>query len=239
MLYEGIPACSFDVVRNTDIAYGCTSCAGNVHYSWIGLASGILGFSVYSTILTGLNLWLVLFLLAGTAVSYFLYRRISKSVEYTFEFRNVSFRYPDSEEFALRNVSCILKSGERLAVVGQNGSGKSNFIKQLCRLYDPAEGEILLNETDIREYNYDEYLSAFSVVFQEFRLFAFSLGQNVAAAVNYDRKSAAECLKAAGFDEPTAALDPIAECEIYTRFNEIIGDRTALYISHRLASYRF
>ncbi len=208
--------------------------------------------------------------------------------EYYIEFRDVSFRYPNTEAYALRHVSLKFRVGEKLAVVGMNGSGKTTFIKLLCRLYDPTEGEILLNGVDIRKYNYDEYLSVFSVVFQDFRLFSFSVGQNVAADARYDRDRAADCLAQAGFaarlekmpkgldtslyqdfdkqgieisggeaqkiaiaralykgapfiilDEPTAALDPVSEYEVYRKFSEISGGKTALYISHRLASCRF
>lgn len=207
---------------------------------------------------------------------------------YEIEFRNVSFRYPNMETYALHNVSMKFHIGERLAVVGQNGSGKSTFIKLLCRLYDPTEGEILLNGINIRKYNYEEYLSVFSIVFQDFKLLAFTLGENVATKVNYEKDKVIQSLCKAGFeerfktlpegmksylykdftdkgveisggeaqkiaiaralykeapfiilDEPTAALDPVAEYEIYTKFNEIVGKRTAVYISHRLSSCRF
>ncbi len=208
--------------------------------------------------------------------------------EYEFEFHSVSFRYPGSEEYALREVSLKFRVGQRLAVVGRNGSGKTTLVKLLCRLYDPTEGEITLNGIDIRKYDYDEYLGLFSVVFQDFDLFSFSLGQNVASSARYDRERAADCLQKAGFgerlselprgldtclyrdfepdgielsggeaqkvalaralyreapflvlDEPTAALDPEAEAEVYRDFGRIAGDRTALYISHRLSSCRF
>ena len=207
---------------------------------------------------------------------------------YEIEFRDVSFRYPGAGDYALRHVSMKFRVGERLAVVGENGSGKTTFIKLLCRLYDPTEGAILLNGIDIRKYDYDEYIALFSVVFQDFQLLSFSLGQNVAAAVQYNPERAKACLQKAGFgdrlaqlpdgletklykdfdekgvqisggeaqkialaralykdapfvvlDEPTAALDPIAEMEVYEKFNEIVGDRTAVYISHRLSSCRF
>lgn len=210
------------------------------------------------------------------------------ATNYEIEFRNVSFRYPGSETDALRNVNFKFKAGERLAVVGQNGSGKTTFIKLLCRLYNPTEGIILLNGIDIREYDYSEYMALFSVVFQDFQLFSFPLGQNVGAKTAYDRNLAEQCLRKAGFserldtlengtdtylykdlsktgvdisggeaqkialaralykdapfivlDEPTAALDPVAESEIYSHFNEIIGKKTAIYISHRLSSCRF
>ncbi|WP_317921180.1 ATP-binding cassette domain-containing protein [Tepidimicrobium xylanilyticum] len=77
----------------------------------------------------------------------------------------------------LKNVSMKLKIGKCLAIVGMNGSGKTTFIKLLCRLYDPNEGEILLNGIDIKKYNYEEYKGLFSVVFQDFKLFSFSLGR--------------------------------------------------------------
>lgn len=208
--------------------------------------------------------------------------------EYYVEFRDVSFRYPHTEEYALRHVNLMFKVGEKLAVVGRNGSGKTTFIKLLCRLYDPTEGQILLNGVDIRKYDYDEYISLFSVVFQDFSLLAMTLGQNVAAARDYDESKVRECLAKAGFgerqeslpggtetylyknyskegveisggeaqkialaralykdapfivlDEPTAALDPVSEYEVYSKFNEIAGDKTSIYISHRLASCRF
>lgn len=208
--------------------------------------------------------------------------------EYEIEFRNVSFKYPSTDFYALKNVSMKFKVGQRLAVVGMNGSGKTTFIKLLCRLYDPTEGEILLNGVNIKKYDYDEYLALFSVVFQDFKLFSFPLGQNVAASAHCDKEKAIRCLEQAGFgerltdmpdgintclykdfeetgveisggeaqkialaralykdapfivlDEPTAALDPISEFEIYSKFNDIVEDKTAIYISHRLSSCRF
>lgn len=208
--------------------------------------------------------------------------------KYEIEFKDVSFKYPNSNTWALHHVSMKFKIGSRLAVVGQNGSGKTTFVKLLCRLYDPTQGHILLNGIDIRKYNYDEYISVFSVVFQDFKLFAFPLGENVAASFIVDNNRAEKSLIESGFqdkllhmpkgmntflyksfdetgvdvsggeaqkiaiarslykdapfmilDEPTAALDPVAEYEIYSKFNEIVGDKTAVYISHRLSSCRF
>ena len=178
--------------------------------------------------------------------------------------------------------------GNRMAVVGENGSGKTTFIKLLCRLYDPTEGVILLNGIDIRKYDYRDYMGVFSVVFQDFQLLSQSLGSNVACRADYDRDRVTRALIDAGFeerlatmpdgldtllykdfgengvevsggeaqkiaiaralykdspfiilDEPTAALDPIAEAEIYSKFNDIAGDKTAIYISHRLSSCKF
>ena len=207
---------------------------------------------------------------------------------YTVEFKNVSFKYPGSENYALKNFNFKFNNSQRMAVVGMNGSGKTTMIKLFCRLYDPTEGEIYLNGIDIKKYKYNEYLDLFSVVFQDFKLFSFNLGQNVAASVDYDNEKVIKTLSKSGFDsrlenmpngietylykdfaedgveisggeaqkialaralykdapfivldEPTAALDPIAEYEIYSKFNEIVGDKTAIYISHRLSSCRF
>lgn len=121
--------------------------------------------------------------------------------KYQVEFRDVSFRYPGADAYALRHVSLKFHVGRKLAIVGQNGSGKTTFIKLLCRLYDPTEGEILLNGIDIRKYRYDDYISIFSVVFQDFQLLALPLGQNVAVCRDYDRELAKECLEKAGFGD--------------------------------------
>ncbi|MGN0507074.1 MAG: ABC transporter ATP-binding protein [Lachnospiraceae bacterium] len=204
------------------------------------------------------------------------------------EFKDVSFRYAGAKKDALRNINLKLKVGERLAVVGRNGSGKTTFIKLLCRLYDPTEGEIYMNDFNIRKYDYRQYLDIFSVVFQDYHLLSLPLGNNVASAESWDTEKAERLLHKVGFgeryaelpkgletplykdfdedgvnvsggeaqkiamaralyrdapfiilDEPTAALDPIAEAEIYARFDEIVGDKTAIYISHRLSSCRF
>ena len=96
-------------------------------------------------------------------------------------FDDVSFRYPGAEGWALRHVSLDLRPGEKLALVGENGSGKSTLVKLLCRLYDPMEGAILLDGVDIRDIDYDAYLSLFSTVFQDFRLFDLPLRDNVTA----------------------------------------------------------
>ena len=200
----------------------------------------------------------------------------------------IEFHYPGSEKNVLENFSIRFNIGERLAVVGRNGSGKTTFIKLLCRLYDPTEGRILLNGIDIKKYDYKEYLSLFSVVFQDFQIPAFTLGQAVAASQEYDGEHVNDAVKKAGLsslaarmpygnetyltkefdktgvnisggeaqklaiaralyhdtpfvilDEPTAALDPIAEYEVYAKFDELIGTKTAVYISHRLSSCQF
>ncbi|MDE6388827.1 MAG: ABC transporter ATP-binding protein/permease [Lachnospiraceae bacterium] len=207
---------------------------------------------------------------------------------YSIEFRNVSFQYPGTEEYALKNYSMKLTIGEKLAIVGMNGSGKTTMIKLLCRLYDPQEGEILLNGVNIKKFKQEEYCRLFSVVFQDFTLYPFSLAENIAVTRTYDSSHVKKCLEDADFgarletlengldtylykdyddsgieisggeaqkiaiaraiykeapfillDEPTAALDPLAEYEIYSNFDKITGTKTAVYISHRLSSCRF
>lgn len=208
--------------------------------------------------------------------------------QYMIEFRDVSFKYPDSDQWVLRHVNLKFRVGSRLAVVGVNGSGKTTFIKLLCRLYDPDEGSILLNGIDIRKYNYNDYIQLFSVVFQDFKLLARPLYENVASSVYGNKERVIRCLQDAGFvlskknmpkgiatplykdlesdgvevsggeaqkiaiaralyknapfmilDEPTAALDPLAEAEIYSKFDAIASDKTTVYISHRLSSCKF
>ena len=209
---------------------------------------------------------------------------------YTFEFRNVSFRYKGQETYALKNLNLTFSAGQRLAVVGLNGAGKSTFIKLLLRLYDVTEGQILCNGIDIREFDRNEYFRLFSPAFQEVEVFAFPLCENVSMRLSEDtdRAKAEGFLRAAGMgekldklpkgidtemlkvlyddgvdlsggekqkmalaralyknapvvvlDEPTAALDALAEYKLYQSFDGMIGDKSAVYISHRLSSTRF
>ncbi len=215
---------------------------------------------------------------------------VPRSDKYRFEFRNVSFRYKGQEKYALENVNITLEPGEKLAVVGLNGAGKSTFIKLLLRLYDVTEGCILMNGTDIREFDRADYFRLFSPAFQDVTVFAFPMAENVSmkAPAETDKALAEQTLRSAGLgekldklekgvdtellkilyddgidlsggerqklalaralykksdvivlDEPTAALDALAEYRLYQSFNDLIGGRTAVYISHRLSSTRF
>ena len=141
--------------------------------------------------------------------------------KYQVEFCNVSFHYPGSENWSLRNVNMKFEIGKRLAVVGMNGSGKTTFIKLLCRLYDPTEGVILLNGIDIRKYNYREYMDIFSVVFQDFKLFALKLGENVAASVSYEQDRVVDCLEKAGFSKRLAKLENGTETYLYKDYQKM------------------
>ena len=102
-----------------------------------------------------------------------------KKGKHIFEFRNLSFSYPGSDVNVLQNVNLTIQEGEHLSVVGLNGAGKTTLVKLLCRLYDPTEGEILMDGVNIKEYDYQEYMQVFAPVFQDFKLFAFSIKENL------------------------------------------------------------
>lgn len=203
------------------------------------------------------------------------------------EIRNVSFRYPESDAYVLKDINLKLHAGDKLAIVGENGSGKTTLIKLICKLYQPSEGKILLNGTDIADIPLEKYIGCIATVFQDFSLFPFSLGENVAASRDYDGTRVEKALTKARLDdkilqlkdgirqsifsafdengtdlsggeqqkvaiaraiykdaelmvldEPTAALDPYAEYEIYKNFREITESKTLISISHRLSSCR-
>ncbi len=214
---------------------------------------------------------------------------IPKADGYELKLENVTFRYPETEKNILENINLTIHPGEKLAIVGLNGAGKTTLVKLLCGYYDPDEGRVLLNGTDIREFNRGEYYTLFSAVFQEFFLLDVTIAQQVAQqAENIDTDRVWDCLDKAGLtdfvktlpngldthmgrevyldgvlmsggqtqrlvlaralykdgpmlmlDEPTAALDPIAENDIYMKYSEMTAGKTSVFISHRLASTRF
>ena len=206
------------------------------------------------------------------------------------EFVDVSYKYLKSEKEALSHLNLKIRPGEKLAVVGLNGAGKTTMIKLLLRLYDPTEGYITLNGTDIRKFKRADYYKLFAPVFQNVEIFAFLMSENIAMLREneLDSEKVRRCAYEAGLeekvislakgietpltkiveddgvdlsggekqklalakalykgakivvlDEPTSALDAIAEQALYERFDEMIGDKSAVYISHRLASTRF
>ncbi len=208
--------------------------------------------------------------------------------KFEIEFKNVSFKYPGSNNYSLKNINLKINNGEHLAVVGRNGSGKTTFIKLMCRLYDVTEGEILINGVNIKDYTEESINRLYSVVFQDFQMFSLPVSDNISADKKYDRERMLDCLEQANIkdrilnmpnkensylykdidktgveisggeaqklalaralyknspvvilDEPTAALDPVAENEIYNRFNSFVEKKTAIYISHRLSSCVF
>lgn len=210
--------------------------------------------------------------------------------KYEFVFENVSFKYPRQEKWVLKNINLTIDANKKLAVVGNNGAGKTTFIKLLMRLYEPTGGRILLNGIDIRKFEIKSYYKIFAPVFQDMECFAMSIKQNVSMkGLEYtndtkvfdtlnrsgltkkinrlDNGIQTELLKIFNnkavdlsggekqklalaralykdanvliFDEPTAALDAIAEDTMYRQFDKMIENKTAIYISHRLSSTRF
>ncbi len=207
------------------------------------------------------------------------------------EFKNVSFRYPNSASFVLKDINIKISGKEKLAIVGYNGAGKTTFTLLMTGMYKPTEGEILLNGINIQKINFRDYLKIFSTVNQDFFLFPFSILENIAQKSEVTEQEKAKIMElsknngmeerikrlyrgldtpitkvlfAAGvdfsggerqkiailrslykdasaliLDEPTAALDPIAECEIYRNFSEISAGKLTVYISHRINSTRF
>ncbi|WP_415278797.1 ABC transporter ATP-binding protein [Clostridium perfringens] len=217
-------------------------------------------------------------------------RDIPIDSSYEIEFKNVSFKYPKTDKYIYKNLSLKIKKGQRLAIVGINGAGKTTFVKLLCRLYEPTSGEILINGVNIKDFSKEEYYKILSVVFQDIKTFAFTVAENVSLEnlEEVDREKVLHCIEKAGvgdkinslqkgidtsllkildgegvelsggenqklalaralykngkiviLDEPTSALDAVAEYNIYKGFDELIGDKTAIYISHRLASTKF
>lgn len=214
---------------------------------------------------------------------------IPEAESYELKLENVTFRYPGTDKEIFRDLNLTLHSGEKLAVVGLNGAGKTTLVKLLCGFYDPDEGRVSLNGTDIREFNRREFYKLFSAVFQEYSMLDITVAQTVAQSVSdIDMERVKDCLEKAGLmeqvrdlpkgiethlgkmvyedgvllsggqnqrlmlaralykdgpflilDEPTAALDPIAEQDIYMKYHAMTAGKSALFISHRLASTRF
>jgi len=204
------------------------------------------------------------------------------------EFNNVSFKYPNADNNTLHNISFKIEKGENIAIIGENGAGKTTIIKLLCGLYDATEGSILVNNKDITSYSKESYFDLFSVVFQDYFFMPMSIAENISVDKNFDKEKLHSAFEKAGIwlkikslknkentlmikdiykdavefsggekqklllakaiyknapililDEPTAALDPIAERKLYQKYNEITKDKVSFFISHRLSSTVF
>ena len=204
------------------------------------------------------------------------------------EFRNVFFTYPASDTETIRNMSFKVNKGENIAIVGENGAGKTTVIKLLCGLYYPSKGDILINGRSSREFSSDSYFDLFSAVFQDYCFMPMTIAENITAEQAYDKERLFAAFDKAGItdkinslsekentlmvkdvyknaadfsggekqklllakavyknapvlilDEPTAALDPISENELYLKYNELTEDKISFFISHRLSSTRF
>lgn len=204
------------------------------------------------------------------------------------EFKNVSFTYPAAEESTIKNMSFKVNAGENIAIVGENGAGKTTAVKLLCGLYYPSEGDILVNGVSSKDISKSDFFDLFSPVFQDYTFMPMTIAENICVDSAYDKEKLYSAFEKAGIrdkieslpekentfmikdvyndaadfsggekqklllakavyknapvlilDEPSAALDPIAENEIYSRFNSFTENKTAIYISHRLSSCIF
>ncbi|MDE6737724.1 MAG: ABC transporter ATP-binding protein/permease [Lachnospiraceae bacterium] len=207
---------------------------------------------------------------------------------HSIEFRNVCFEYKENEP-VINDLSFKIEGDKVCALVGHNGAGKSTIIKLLFRLYDPASGEILVNGINIKEYNLKAYRKEFSAAFQDYKVMAMSVKDNVLMGGKFDNpdEAAGHALKCAGvwdkvqslpngidtimtkefdsegtvlsggeqqkivvarafaqsasvkvFDEPSSALDPIAEYDLYKGIMDESKGHITLFISHRLSSVK-
>ena len=205
-------------------------------------------------------------------------------------FKNVSFAYPDVEKPTIQNLDFTIKAGEKIALVGNNGAGKTTIVKLLCGLYEQTQGEILVDGKTIDDIGLDAYQDKISVLFQDTNPMAFTIEENITGQESGQCEQAKleDSLKKAGLwdkvqslpqkektyitqtfsedgillsggetqkllfakaiykngsflilDEPTSALDPLAESKIYEEYNNLAAGKTAVFISHRLASTKF
>ena len=210
-----------------------------------------------------------------------------KGIE-SIEFQNVSFKYQSAEKSTINNMTFKVNKGENIAIVGENGAGKTTAVKLLCGLYYPTSGEILINGKSNRDFSGNSYFNLFSAVFQDYYFMPMTIAENICATSNYDKEKLFAAFEKAGIsnkinglpnkeksymikdvykdavdfsggekqklllakaiyknapvlilDEPTAALDPIAENELYLKYNEITSNKISFFISHRLSSTRF
>ncbi|MBQ2775275.1 MAG: ABC transporter ATP-binding protein [Clostridia bacterium] len=204
------------------------------------------------------------------------------------EFKNVYFKYTDAEKDTIADMSFKVSAGENIAIVGENGAGKTTAVKLLCGLYYPTGGEILINGVDNKQINIQSYFQLFSPIFQDYRFLPMTIAQNISASIGYDADRLFFALEKAGIkekidtlenkentymikdvyknaadfsggekqklllakaiykdapvlilDEPTASLDPIAENELYLKYDELTRNKISFFISHRLSSTRF
>lgn len=218
----------------------------------------------------------------------------SNKVEYklseinSIEFKNVSFKYPVAEESTIKNMSFKVNAGENIAIVGENGVGKTTAVKLLCGLYYPSDGEVLINGISSKDISKSDFFDIFSPVFQDYTFMPMTIAENICVTSDYDKEKLYSAFEKAGIrdkiesldkkentfmvkdvykdatdfsggekqklllakavyknapvlvlDEPTAALDPIAENELYLKYNELTKNKISFFISHRLSSTLF
>lgn len=122
------------------------------------------------------------------------------------EFKNVSFKYPNTERMILKNISICLESEKSLSIVGINGVGKTTFVKLICRFYEPTEGEILLNGIPIQTIPYEKYIKLIGVVFQDFKMFAFTVKENIAMRLSSDELLLQKSISESGLESKISSL---------------------------------
>lgn len=122
-------------------------------------------------------------------------------------FKNVSFKYPGSDKYVLEDISFDIKGGEKISIVGLNGAGKTTLIKLLCRLYEPDSGEIFVNGHNIYDYEYESYMGKIAVIFQDYKLFAFTVGENISCNEGYkEDKKIMDLIEEVGLKEKIDSL---------------------------------
>lgn len=137
----------------------------------------------------------------------------------TIEFQNVSFKYPNTEEWILKNISFKVQGGEKISIVGRNGAGKTTLIKILMTLYKPNEGKIFINSKDYLEYSKKEINDLFSVVLQDYGIYAFPIHNNISMSSNYDSSKISEVIKSTGLSKQVEKLQCGAESYITQRLD--------------------
>ncbi len=145
--------------------------------------------------------------------------KLDSNVINKIEFVEVSFKYPHQSTYVLNKVSFVINGTEKLSIVGENGAGKTTLIKLLLRLYIPTEGKILINDIDINAINYNQYMKLFGVVFQDYKFFALSIGENVGFE-KYDKDKVLDCLKKSGAYNKVSNLPNGLETNMYKIFDK-------------------
>lgn len=136
------------------------------------------------------------------------------------EFKNVWFKYSNDNKFTLENINLCIHEGEHIALVGENGSGKTTFIKLMCRLYDVTAGEILINGINIKDYNKESLRKLYAVVFQDFQLFSLPISQNISVSESYDKDKLYVCLKKSDIEERVLKMEKHENTYLYKNIDK-------------------
>lgn len=146
--------------------------------------------------------------------------KLKKENNYSITFENVYFKYKGQSTYALENISFIISAGEKISIVGENGAGKTTLIKLLLKLYEPTKGNIYINNTNIRNIQYEEYMTIFSVVFQDFKLFADTIKENILLGKNMDLPQINEAIQKSGLSDKISKLPNGLETNLFKIFDD-------------------